>query len=48
MGAIGQTKARVIWRRLGRSRDRIFRVAITDPVKVVFMGAAVSVDTGDR
>lgn len=38
-GKIGQTKKRAIWRRLGQSRDRVFRVTITDPVKVVIIGA---------
>lgn len=38
-GAIGARKARAIWRRLGQSRDRVFRVKITDPVKVTLIGA---------
>lgn len=38
-GSIGDYKKRVIWRRLGKFRDRIFRVQITDPVKVVLIGA---------
>lgn len=33
LGKIGKYKTRVIWRRLGVSRDRIYRVAISDPVK---------------
>jgi hypothetical protein len=39
IGAIGVTGARAIWRRLGASRDRIYRVTITDPVKVTLLGA---------
>lgn len=31
-GAQGYYRARAIWRRLGRSRDRIFRVIVSDPV----------------
>lgn len=38
-GAIGARKSRAIWRRLGQSRDRVFRVKITDPVKVTLIGA---------
>lgn len=38
-GKIGQTKKRAIWRRLGQSRDRVYRVTITDPVKVTIIGA---------
>ena len=32
MGAPGNYKARVLWRRLGRSRDRVFELTVTDPV----------------
>lgn len=38
-GAIGATRKRAIWRRLGQSRDRVFRIVITDPVKVTIIGA---------
>lgn len=31
-GAIGQFKHRVIWRRLGRARDRVFEVSVSDPI----------------
>jgi hypothetical protein len=33
IGGIGEYIKRVRWHRLGRSRDRIFRVKIADPVK---------------
>ncbi len=36
---IGATVARTIWRRLGTSRNRVYRVSISDPVKVVIIGA---------
>lgn len=38
-GRIGATKTRVRWTRLGMSRDRIFEVTITDPVRRVITGA---------
>lgn len=38
-GKIGQTKKRAIWRRLGQSRDRVYKLSITDPVKVTIIGA---------
>jgi hypothetical protein len=41
MGATGEYAARVIWRRLGRSRARVFRLTISDPVKRVITGAYV-------
>ena len=40
-GKIGQRKARARWRRLGHSRDRVFEVKITDPIKVVLIGADI-------
>lgn len=40
LGAIGQYLTRAVWRGLGRSRDWLFRVRVTDPVKVVIIGAA--------
>lgn len=46
IGAIGQTKQRVIWRRLGASRDRVYRVVISDPVKVTLIGAEIDVAEG--
>lgn len=46
MGKIGEYTKRAIWRRLGRSRNRIFRVTITDPVKRVIIGAHLEATTG--
>ena len=37
-GKIGAYKARATFRRLGRSRDRVWRVTITDPVKRALIG----------
>ncbi len=36
LGAIGNYLTRVVWRRLGYARDWLFKLRITDPVKVVF------------
>lgn len=47
IGAIGQRKARAIWRRLGMSRDRVFKVVITDPVKVAILGAEINAIAGE-
>lgn len=41
-GKIGARNTRAIWRRLGVSRDRVFEVTITDPIKVAFIGATVA------
>lgn len=40
LGALGET-VRVRWRRLGKSRARIFRVTITDSVRVALVGASI-------
>ena len=39
-GQIGQYLRRAEWRRLGVSRNFVFKFRITDPVKVVLMSAA--------
>jgi len=46
IGKIGERRSRVKWRRLGRSRDRVFRVTITDPVRVAIIGASVQLSEG--
>lgn len=46
IGKLGERRTRVKWRRLGRSRDRVFEVTITDPVRVAIVGASVVVRTG--
>lgn len=43
VGGIGEYKTRVIWRRLGQFRDRIFRIKITDPVKVTILSAELEI-----
>lgn len=46
IGPIGKTRTRVIWRRLGVSRDRVYRVMVSDPVKVTLIGAELDVEPG--
>jgi hypothetical protein len=46
LGKIGARTARAVFRRLGRSRSRTFRLTITDPVKRVFIAADVEADEG--
>ena len=36
LGAIGHYLTRVVWRRLGVGRDWLFKLRVTDPVKIVF------------
>lgn len=43
IGPIGKTGIRVVWRRLGRSRNRVFEFSLSDPVKFYVIG--VDIDT---
>jgi len=43
IGEIGKYQTRVVWRRLGMGRDWLFKIRVTDPVKVVITGAALRV-----
>lgn len=38
---------RVIWRRLGRSRDRVFRLKITDAVPIALVGCYLEFEVGE-
>lgn len=46
LGAIGRWQTRARWARLGSSRDRVFRVTITDPVKVQMLSCMLDVEIG--
>ncbi len=46
IGLIGGYKTRAIWRRLGRSRNRVYKLTISDPVKVVIIGATLEATAG--
>lgn len=48
IGMIGKYKNRVIWRRLGTARDRIFEVVVTDPIKAVIISADLEYSVGDN
>lgn len=41
LGAIGEHYVRAIWRRLGLAYDWVFKIRITDPVKVVITAGAI-------
>lgn len=44
LGKIGKYGHRAIWRRLGTSRDRVYEVSMTDPVKAAWMGAELDAE----
>lgn len=43
MGELGEYLTRVVWRRLGRSRDWLFRLRVSDPIRRVFAGGSIKV-----
>jgi len=43
-GKIGKYSTKVVWKRLGVSKNRVLRVIISDPVKVVMIGAYVELE----
>jgi hypothetical protein len=45
-GKLGQYQARAIWRNLGRSRDRVYEIVVTDPVSWNMIGASIDVVRG--
>ena len=46
LGPQGQYKRRALWRRLGRSRDRVYQVVVSDPIPVRFVDAYLDVQKG--
>jgi len=42
IGKIGEHKNRCIWRTLGRARDRVYEVSVTDPVKRTIVGMVLT------
>ena len=46
IGKIGERRSRVKWRRLGKARDRVYKVVVSDPVPVVFTGCELVVVPG--
>ena len=48
IGLIGKYQNRIIWRRLGWSRDRIFEVVVTDPIKAVIVSANLKATVGEN
>lgn len=48
MGLVGKYKNRFRWRRLGVSRDRVYRVETSEPVPVTWLGAELQLEQLDR
>jgi hypothetical protein len=48
LGFIGERETRVRWQRLGSSRDRVFKVAVSDDVPVTMISAWLDSDAGEH
>jgi hypothetical protein len=48
IGMQGKYQHRAIWRRLGWSRDKIFEVVVSDPVKAVIVSANLKASVGEN
>jgi len=46
MGKVGEYFTRARWQRLGTSRDRVFRVSTSDPVKVGILSSVLCIEVG--
>ena len=47
MGLIGKYKTRARFQRLGSSRDRVFRLIVSEPVRCTILGAMLDLESGD-
>jgi hypothetical protein len=45
-GPKGEYRKRAIWRRLGTSRDRVYEITISDPIKVAWLDAYLTLTKG--
>ena len=48
IGLVGRYKNRIIWRRLGMARDRVFEVVVTDPVFACIISANLKASVGNN
>ena len=48
IGLVGKYKNRIIWRRLGMARDKVFEVVVTDPVFACIISANLKASVGDN
>ena len=44
LGKTGQYRAKARWRNLGKTAERVYKITISDPVKVVILGARILMD----
>lgn len=47
-GRIGEFRTRLRWLRLGYAKDRVFKIAVSDPCKWIFIDAHIEAELGTR
>ena len=48
MGKIGEYNKKLIWRKMGRSKDRVYEISCTDPVNAVLIDGYARVEGDAR
>ena len=48
IGKTGKYRNRIIWRRLGWARDRVYEVVVTDPINAVIVSANLKASAGEN
>jgi hypothetical protein len=48
IGKTGKYKNRIIWRRLGWARDRVYEVTVSDPINAVIVSANLKASVGEN
>jgi hypothetical protein len=47
IGKVGEYRKQIKWNRLGKSTDAVFKIVISDPIKVVLCSAVIDADLGN-
>lgn len=45
-GRMGEYTRRALWRRLGRSRDRVYETVVAEPVRWAFLSGILTIEPG--
>lgn len=48
LGKVGEHKRSMYWDRLGQSRDRTFKIVISDPVRIILTNAIIDAEEGQN
>ncbi len=48
IGKVGEHNKKIVWRKLGRSRDRVYEIRMTDPVEAVLVDSFAKIESDPR